>query len=212
MSNVSYFEAKTGVLGAASALYKLIGDKITAREGIYHRGAFYEDVAAVIRKLLEMQTSPFIESEYNWSWWAGECEKRAEALGSDAQFAMKLPEPVPAGDYTTYQKITNSLDKMVSLMLGLTGQEEEDADISDIGNLTPAECVKLTHHFAVYWLGKRGGNRIGYAVDWKWLPAVVGELKAVYLAMGEGTPWQRMVAGVNPPAGGEVPPISWPGA
>jgi hypothetical protein len=203
---MSYFEAKTRVLDAAGQLYKLVGDAITERGGRYNRATFYADAAAVIRALLEMQASPFIESEENWAWWADQCEQRAAALGDDTQFTMQLPDPMLVGDYKTYERTTNALDKMVSLMLSVTKTEEEDADINDFGNLTPGECAKLTHRFALYWLGKRGGNQLGYVVDWPWLPAVITELGNVYRSLGE--PNRAGSAGTP---GGPIPPISWPG-
>lgn len=206
-SEVHYFKATTVLINAVSTILEVLGLKITERGLVYHRGAFYADVAKAIRLLLEMRISPFIESEYNWLWWAEECEKRAAALGSDAQFAMHLPLPRDSADWRAYPMIINLINRMVSLMFGVTKGEEEDADISDMGKLTAAECVKITHRFAHYWLGKRGGNQIGYVVPWPWLEHVAGELQYVYRSMGE--PDRAGSAGTP---GGPIPPISWPGA
>lgn len=202
---MGYFEAKNRVLDAAAELYTIVGDNIEGRDNTYSRAAFYADAAEVIEALVDMGASPFGESSENWLWWAGECRNRAAELGDDKKFIVKLPPPDKVGDYLTYEKVTNSLDGMVSLMLSLTKQEEEDDDISDLGNLTPAECVKLTHRFAHYWIGKGGGNRIGYVVDWKWVPAVVAELKAIYRQLGE-----KDRAGSSGEPVGPIPPISWP--
>lgn len=201
-----YFTAAYNVTEALTDALDLVGTRITERQRIYHRGTFYADVAAVIRSFLATNLSPFAESAYNWAWWAGECEKRAAALGSDAQFAMHLPEPVSPGDYLIYPKITNQLDKMVSLMIGVYQQELDDNDITDLGKVTPAECAKITHRFVQYWLAPRCGElQRGYMVPWPWIAKVVNELKAVYRSMGEVDR-----AGSTATPGGPIPPISWP--
>lgn len=202
-----YFVAHTNLMEMLSASFALVGHNLQDHEYLVHRGVFYANVAAVIRLLLDFEFKPFIDSAYNWTWWAEQCEARALALGKDAQFAMHLPPPRDPEKWTDYPALTNLTDKMTSLMLSVTKQEEEDADISDMGNLTPAECVKLTHRFAHYWLGKNCGTyERGYIVPWPWIAKVASELQYLYRSMGEPDR-----AGSSGAPGGPIPPISWPG-
>jgi|PlaIllAssembly_1097288.scaffolds.fasta_scaffold00013_25 hypothetical protein len=208
-----YFDAITSLLRAFLGIFDELSETIRERGPVYHRGAFYADTAKVIRLLLEMRVSPFIESEYNWAWWADECEKRAEELGNDAQYAVALGDPMLPNVPTLYSSVTLLLDSYTSFLLGgrdtpgIYGQEAQDSDFTDLGQITPAECVKITHRLVHYKLGAHTGTYTGRLVA-PWITAVATELRDIYLAMGEpnkaGSAW-------NVKPGQPIPPISWPG-
>jgi hypothetical protein len=207
-----YFKVSAALTGAVWSVYDVVGVKIQDRKYIYHRGAFYADLADALELLIG--TEPFASSEYVWNWWIAELRKRAEQLGSDATYAMLLPPP-REDDWRKGGAITNQVDKILNFMLSVYAQEEDDQATSAVGTkITAAECVKICHRLAKYILPqycfsieKPTPEHPGVRVTWPWLVAVADELQKVYRAMGEPD-----VAGGWGPGGGAMPPVSWPGA
>lgn len=210
-----HYQAALHVLLAAHSVFDELSEAIGERGPIYHRGAFYSDLARAIRVLLNMGFQPLMESESSWSWWAGQCEQRAQELGDDQQYAVKLKDPAPANAPTGYSAVTGLLDGYVRFFFGATdypgiyGQESMDSDITPFGSITPAECVKISHRLVHYKLAGRTGTYTGRPVT-PWIDAVAAELKSIYRAMGEpdkaGSAWAH-----EPLPPGYVPPFSWPG-
>ena len=192
------------------AAFGVLGEAIAERKYVYHRGAFYADVALMINLLLEHNLPPFNASGYNWEWWANELEARAEDLGMDAQYAMNLPAPF-TNSAEDWQKMFSRLDLLWRYLPGIYEQEERDSQVSQMGPITAAECVKITARFAgwlekwCYTIGVPG--RPFAKVTWPWLDQVQKELNELYKSLGEDS-----VAGGWGPGGGPIPPISWPGA
>jgi hypothetical protein len=201
-----YFLAQDQLLGVLKEVYTKVGDQIASRKYIYHRGAFYADLALALNTMLDLGFSPLIESEYSWRWWADECQKRSDELGADAQYAVKLGDPRPAGDLNIYGSLTLSFDHVVNFMSSIYKGEMDDTNINDLGSVTPAECVKVCQRFVYYILGKHTGQYTGHPVS-PWITAVSDELKTIYKQMGEG----GSTGGTTPLPPGYVPPFSWPG-
>jgi len=205
-----YFYAYNDLLSKLSETYRKVGMNIAERKYVYHRGAFYIDAALTIDTLLSLEFQPLMECNYNWQWWAEEMRKQGEALGDDAAYAMILPGPF-MGEWHDYPSLTNSTDKMISLMTGVYRTEDEDSDVGGLGTITPAECVKLTHRFCRFWLWRSCGEMVhGYMKPWPWLKAVTDELQQLYRKLGEpdkaGSAWAT-----KPLPPGYVPPFSWGG-
>lgn len=207
---MNYYRAIEEQMKVHAIIFGAVGKAMSDRKWIYHRGAFYADVAMVIRLLLEYKVPPFTDSAYNWEWWADELEKRAGALGLDAQYAMPLPAPmkISADDW---QKMFSRMDLLWRYLPGIYQQEARDSQITPMGPITPAECAKITHRFAGWlekWCYTIGTPGFPFRkVVWPWLEQVQLELKKVYTELGEDH-----VAGGWGPGGGNIPPISWPGA
>ena len=207
-----YFLGWSNMLEAMKGILDLVGLSISTRRYVYHRGAFYADCAIVIDALLEVNWAPFIHSEYNWRWWSEELKKRAEDLGMDASYAMHLPAPWNENSDNA-QEMYSRLDLLWRYMPSIYAQEAKDNQTSPMGQITAAECVKITQRFA-NWLERYGynlepnfpGSNVMKKVTWPWLEAVQDELREVYREMGEDD-----VAGGWGPGGGPMPPISWPG-
>ncbi|HUV74239.1 MAG TPA: hypothetical protein VMW79_08015 [Anaerolineae bacterium] len=198
---VGYFYTSQMFMELMREVFQKVGDSITARGNVYHRGAFYEDAALAIGILCDRNFASMKESEYNWRWWADELKKRALAVGTDAPNAMKLPGRWKE-DRDGYENTTNYLDLCWRQMFGAFHEEEIDYQTSPMGDTTPAECVKITWHF-LRWLEKTLKYK---KLEWQWVGACKDELLAVFTRMGETT-----TAGGWTPGGGPMPPISWPG-
>lgn len=186
------FSAVIALLGAIAAVLEAVQSNIGTRGDVYSRAAFYEDVAAGIRAVLALRLYPFSASEYNWAWWAEQLERQAARLGSDAQYAARL------GEFSAPPEVRlNQIRNFVALFYGMMAQEAEDRDRTDFGDITPAECAKLTHRIARFILPTilKGTP--------PWLATVQRELQAVYRSMGEpdkaGSAWVVAPGQPNPP-------------
>ena len=131
--------------------------------------------------------------------------------------AMPLPPPRGAlgeDPFTDGMTLTQQVGTFYAWM-SFYKQEFEDSDITPMGQITPAECVKLSYRLAknqlerYCWSLVDIPHRPGYQQRqvWPWLTAVQAELREIFLAMGEpskaGSNWSG--------GGGPMPPISWPG-
>jgi hypothetical protein len=186
-----YFYAWAGGCGLMEGILATLGERISARRMIYHRGTFYSDCAHVITALLDAGFEPFISSEYNWRWWAEELEKKAEEYGKDAQYAMYLPPPANYSPESIQDGFSN-LDLVWRYMVNAYRQEANDHQESPMGKVTPAECVKITQRMA-RWLEKRcytvmepvPPSKRHTRYYWPWVEAVSTELRELYQKMGE---------------------------
>jgi hypothetical protein len=203
-----YFATSKHLTETVAAVYEMLGAAIQARGYIYNRATFYTDLALVIRFIVESDLLPFAWSSTNWQRWADWCEDHAAELGADPAFTMQLPPPRSVDPYLEYPQITNQVDHVVTFMLGVYKQEEDDLSSDSGGEVTLAECVKLTARFARYILPDYCYDIVKphpQHVTWKWARAVAEELGKLYRALGE-----ENVAGGWGPGGGEIPPVSWP--